>query len=96
VSNWFGIEDGSHCFVLTKGNGLIYRKVYNEIKLKGEFLLSSFKEGEPVIQLSLRDAIEIWEVIAHIHYGKPVTSPTFNKLEGIVDDLKLEIFRLSR
>lgn len=95
MNNWFDIADGSHCFVLVKNNGLSYRKVYNEIKLKGEFLLSSFKEGEPVIQLSLRDTIEIWEVVAQINYGKPVTSPSFNKLEGLVEDLKLEIFRLS-
>ncbi|SOE22768.1 DNA-binding transcriptional regulator, XRE-family HTH domain [Spirosomataceae bacterium TFI 002] len=95
MNNWFDIADGSHCFVLAINNGLLYRKVYNEIKLKGEFLLSSFKEGEPVIQLSLRDTIEVWEVVAQINYGKPVTSPSFNKLEGLIEDLKLEIFRLS-
>lgn len=96
VANWYEIKDASHCFVLCKNQGLLYRKVYNEVKQKGELLLSGIEEGQTAIQLNYKDALEIWEVNAHISYGQPLGIPSYNKLKDIVEDLKFEINRLSR
>jgi transcriptional regulator with XRE-family HTH domain len=68
VENWFDLKSGTECFVLSNKNGLQQKIVYNEIKLKGEFLLSSLNPSEPVLQVGVADLIELWQVIGNISY----------------------------
>ncbi|GAB3509763.1 helix-turn-helix domain-containing protein [Emticicia fontis] len=96
VKNWYEISDSKNYVLVTKPQGIIYRRVYNQVKIKGTLLLSSDNHRFPSTEISINDVIETWEIKAFLSYQLPEPSPGFDKLNHLVGEMKFELDRLKK
>ncbi|QHT70531.1 helix-turn-helix transcriptional regulator [Rhodocytophaga rosea] len=96
VNNWYEIKDGQNYLLVIHKQGIIYRRVYNQVKIKGALLLSSDNAHLPTHEVSIKEVLEIWEAKAFLSMQMPEPSaiPSLNHLSEMVRALQLEIERL--
>ena len=71
ISDWSEVKDGKFYVLLSAQQGVIYRRVYNQVKIKGALLLSSDNPTIPSFEISIKDIAEIWEVNSFISQQLP-------------------------
>lgn len=99
VRNWFDIADGKLYVLLTQhprpdGTGVLCRRVYNQVKIKGALLLTVDKAGIPNQEVALKDVVEVWEIRAFVSQQMPAPPPNTDRLKQLVDELRFEVDRL--
>lgn len=94
ISDWSDMNDGKFYILVTAQMGVIYRKVYNQVKIKGALLLSSDNPTIPSFEIPIKDVIEIWEVNSFISQQLPEPHISLERVKNIVDDLTNELDRL--
>ena len=72
------IKDGGTHIVLTKNDGLVYKRVYNKIKEENKLVLHSDNRAYAPYSVHLEDVLEVWEFTCCIN------TQEYNK-----DELKL-------
>lgn len=95
VPNWFEIEDGKNYFIISESDGVFHRRVYNEIRLKGELLLSGLKDGVATVSIAFRAVDEIWQIIGELNYGDHNNAPALGNATRLAQELAEELKRLS-
>jgi transcriptional regulator with XRE-family HTH domain len=91
VSNSSELVDGAHYLLTIPQQGLVYRRVYNQIKSKGLLLLSSDLHGIPTTEVPVRDVTEIWAIKAFISYEIPTAPPVNERIKQLVNELQQEL-----
>lgn len=96
VRNWHEIADGKNYILVTKSHGIIYRRVYNQVKIKGTLLLSTDNNRFPSAEISFTDVIETWEIKAFVSHTLPEPATPYSKLGNLVDEMKFELERIKK
>lgn len=96
VRNWHEIADGKNYILVTKSHGIIYRRVYNQVKIKGTLLLSTDNNRFPSVEISFTDVIETWEIKAFVSHTLPEPATPYSKLGNLVDEMKFELERIKK
>lgn len=94
VEHWANILDGKFYVLITPQQGVIYRRVYNQIKVKGTLLLSSDDPSIPSFEISLKAVAEIWEVQAFISKEMPEPRLSLERAKSLIEELSLELNQL--
>lgn len=94
ISDWSEINDGKFYILVTATKGVIYRRVYNQVKIKGALLLSSDNPTISSFEISIKEVAEIWEVNSFISQQLPEPHISLERVKNIVDDLTNELDRL--
>ena len=98
VNNWYDIRDGGHYLVVVHKQGILYRRLYNQVKTKGSLLLLSDMPGIPPFEVSIKDVLEIWEFKAFVSYQMPEPRPAapLDGLTVLVQEMQRELERLQK
>ena len=94
ISDWTDVQEGKFYILVTAQHGVIYRKVYNQVKIKGALLLSSDNPTISSFEISIKNVVEIWEVNSFISQQLPEPHISLERIKSIVDDLAKELDRL--
>ncbi|MES2518292.1 MAG: XRE family transcriptional regulator [Bacteroidota bacterium] len=94
ISDWSEIQDGKFYVLVTNQQGVIYRRVYNQVKIKGALLLSSDNSNIPSLEIAIKDIIEVWEVNSFISQQLPEPHISLERVKSLVDELTVELDRL--
>jgi transcriptional regulator with XRE-family HTH domain len=90
VSNSSELTDGTH-YLLVTNQGIVYRRVYNQIKVKGLLVLTSDQNGIATTEVPIRDVTEIWAIKAFISYEVPTFPHANERLKRLVNELQQEL-----
>jgi hypothetical protein len=93
ISDWSEVKDGKFYILLTAQQGVIYRRVYNQVKIKGALLLSSDNPTIPSFEISIKDVVEIWEMNSFISQQLPEPNISLDRVKDLLDDLTHELDR---
>jgi len=88
ISNWIDLIDGQQYLLVTSSKGVLYRRVYNQVKIKGVLLLSSDKAGI--------SSFEMPEAQAFISLQMPAPTVSLDRINQLVSDLQQELERLKQ
>ncbi|WP_266366129.1 helix-turn-helix transcriptional regulator [Tellurirhabdus rosea] len=94
VRNWFEIADGKLYMLLIQHQGLVCRRVFNQVKLKGALLLASDQSAIPSREVPIRDVLEVWEVKAFMSQQLPEPPPSLDRVRSLVNELNFELERI--
>ncbi|MFT4031881.1 MAG: helix-turn-helix transcriptional regulator [Siphonobacter sp.] len=94
VVDWFLLKDARHYLVITKTQGVLYRRVYNQLKIKNVLLLSSDQATTPTLELSAKDILELWLVRGFYSTQLPEPPVSVERVKAIVEELRLELDRV--
>ena len=90
VENWQNIKNGKTYVVISKSEGVVYKRVLNEIEHSFLLTLQSDNKMYPDIQLNVDDIMEVWEAVGFISFQLP--NPDHGQLS--VDQLAHAVFKL--
>lgn len=93
VRNWYDIKEGMPYVLVIKSTGIVARWVSNQVKSRGVLVLNSDQEGTPVLEVPLRDVLEVWEIKAFLSQTLPELTPTFPRLKELLGELRDELNR---
>lgn len=95
VNNWYDIKDGHQYIIVIHKQGILYRRIYNQVKIKGTLLLSSDNAAFSSYELSIKEVLEVWEAKIFISTSMPEPSlgPSLDRLQELVVSMQMEIER---
>jgi transcriptional regulator with XRE-family HTH domain len=96
IRNWYDIADNKLHILLIQNQGILCRRVFNQVKLKGSLLLSSDQPSISSREVSIREVLEVWEISAFISQQMPEASPSLDGIRTLVEDLQYELDRIQK
>lgn len=66
VSDWHEVKDGGAYIILTKDEGIVFKMVYNQIKIRKNFLLRSLNSHYEPYELPVSEVLEMWKFVNYI------------------------------
>ena len=94
VGDWKNIQDGKNYILVLRQQGFVYRRVYNQIKIKGSLLLSADNLKFPTIEIGIKEIVEIWECVAFVSTDLPQPSLSIEKMKVLTEELRSELDRM--
>lgn len=94
VKNWYDIADGRLFVLLVHQQGVVCRRVFNQVKVKGTLLLTTDKPNLPSREVPLKDVLEVWEIKAFFSQQLPDPAPNLDRMRQLVEELRFEVERM--
>jgi len=61
IDDWFTIKNGLGYVIITKDDGIVFKRVYNRIKDNGTLLLVSLNPTFQPYEVKIKDVLEVWK-----------------------------------
>lgn len=98
VENIAHVKNGKTYVLLSKEEGVVYKRVFNYVEDNGKLFLVSDNKSYSPYQVDAKDIIEVWESKAFISIDFPDASGahdmSMEELSGIVKNLQNEIVKM--
>ncbi|NOZ47744.1 MAG: LexA family transcriptional regulator [Chlorobi bacterium] len=98
VQDWFNIKN-EKCYVLvTKDEGIVYKRIINNLNHKELLLKSDNPEFKPYI-LKTDQLVEVWEAKGYTSFDLPGSEPpqvNISELAGTIYELKKDVEQLKK
>jgi transcriptional regulator with XRE-family HTH domain len=96
ISNWYDIADGKMYVLVARNLGVVCRRVYNQVKIKGTLLLSSDKANIPTFEVPIKDVLEVWEIKAFFSTVLPEPTVSLDHLRYLVNQMHEELNQIKK
>lgn len=96
VTDLLTIADGHYFILETRPYGLIYRRLYNQIKSKGNFLLVSDLDGVAPREIEVKEILEAWSMKGYFVWKAPPPPASLTKVSELVEELQFELNRIKK
>lgn len=90
------LKDGMTYVVISKEDGIVYKRVFNKIEQDGLLVLKSDNPTYQAYNIPAQDIIEIWKGVAHISHVNKGTDLSYQNILTLMQELKLEIQELKK
>lgn len=91
VEDWYGIKNGDTYVIISKNDGVVYKRVTNNINRDGTFSLLSDNLAYPVYEINADNVMEVWKAKAFISKDLPESNMSIAKVSSIVMDLQKQV-----
>ncbi len=91
VEDWYNIKNGDTYVIISKDDGVVYKRVTNNINRDGTFSLLSDNLAYPVYELNADSVMEVWKAKAFISQDLPESNMSIAKVSSIVMDLQQQV-----
>jgi hypothetical protein len=85
--------DGKNYLLVSSNHGIMYRRIFNQLRTRGTILLSSDNINIPTVELKAKEIIEIWHIIAFLSYNMPKPQASLSAIKQLVNELQDELKR---
>lgn len=75
IENWHTIKEGEYCIIITKEDGIVFKRVYKHTSSPGYLLLKSTNLAYASYEIKLTDIQELWKFSAYISTHLPDHTP---------------------
>ena len=96
IQDWSSIKDGKTYILITKSDGIVYKRVYNHLAIKKCLHLVSDNKLYSPYDVALEEIIELWDAKAFISVNFPQPEMTMQSLSDLVIDLKKQIEEMKK
>ncbi len=97
LDNWYNIKDGKTYVVLTKDDGIVYKRLFNRLEESKTLEMISDNHLYPPFSVHIENVLEVWQAIGLISFQLPDSDvPSLFKLNTMFAELKTEIDALKK
>lgn len=98
LDNWEMIDDNKPYIVISKDEGIVYKRLINKILDTGEIILQSDNKEYSSYNLKVENIHEIWKALGFISFElpEPGNDLSVNELHSMILDMKKEINQLKK
>jgi transcriptional regulator with XRE-family HTH domain len=68
VDNWKHIKDGHTYIILSKHDGIVFKRVFNQVEENGTLILRSDNTSYPAYAIKVDEVLEVWKAAVNISY----------------------------
>jgi len=95
--NWNEIIDNKPYILISKDEGIVYKRLINKMAETGEIILKSDNPEYDPYTLKVEEIHEIWKALGFISFDLPENNDlSINKLHHMILDMKQEIDKLKK
>jgi transcriptional regulator with XRE-family HTH domain len=95
IQDWHEIKNGKTYILLTKDEGMVYKRVYNRIEEKGELILRSDNPEYEPYTVNIDNISEAWKALGYMSFNLPEPDEvSLHKLSHLVSEMKKDIEKL--
>lgn len=94
--NWEEISNGKTYIVISKDDGIVYKRLFNKINESNEIILSSDNKDYQEYSLKTEDIHEVWKALGFISFNlpEPDNNLSVNELHNMILEMKKELSKL--
>jgi len=97
LDNWYNVKDGKTYVVLTKDDGIVYKRLYNRLEETKTLEMISDNPIYTPYSVRIENVLEVWQAIGLISFQLPDSEvPSLFKLNTMFTELKSEIDTLKK
>jgi hypothetical protein len=98
VENWADVKTNETYVILSKTEGIVYKRIGNKFKENKKLKLVSDNPVYEPYEISGEDILEIWKAKAYIstHLPLPAPEPTLESLTGMMAQMQRSISNLQQ
>jgi hypothetical protein len=90
------IKDGQTYVLISKNEGIVYKRIFNKIDEEGILVLRSDNLAYEPYYIKAEEVLEIWKAVLHLSYANKGTEGSFNDIVTLMQDMKQEIESLKK
>ncbi len=95
LANWDEIYDGKPYILISKDDGIVYKRLFNKINDSGEIILKSDNPEYEAYSIKAEEVYEVWKALGFISFELPEpVEITTHKLHSMILDMKNDIDKL--
>jgi transcriptional regulator with XRE-family HTH domain len=95
IQDWHEIKNGKTYILLTKDEGMVYKRVYNRIEEKSELILKSDNPEYEPYTVNIDNISEAWKALGYMSFNLPEPDEvSLHKLSHLVSEMKKDIEKL--
>ncbi|MBS1625055.1 MAG: LexA family transcriptional regulator [Bacteroidetes bacterium] len=94
VDNWRNIKDGNTYIVLSKNEGIVYKRVFNQVEENGTLVLRSDNTAYPAYSIKIDEVLEIWKAVLHISHMNKGNELSYQNILHLMQELKKDVDEL--
>ena len=91
IDNWKNIKDGHTYIIISKHDGIVYKRVFNQIEENGTLILRSDNVSYPAYSIKVDEVLEIWKAVLNISYLNKGSDLSFQNILQLMQELKKEV-----
>jgi len=84
VTDWHDVKDNRCYVLLTKDDGIVYKRIENNLRKDGSFRLISDNGKYEPYDVHVDDILEIWQALGMISFDLPSSSMDFSDLQQVM------------
>jgi len=96
IESWREIKSNHTYVLVTKEDGIVYKRVINKVKSKGQLILLSDNPVYEPYALPIEDVQEAWSYYCHLSNAGSTQRSNLDQLLNAVEELKSEVAALKR
>ncbi|RTQ51678.1 helix-turn-helix domain-containing protein [Hymenobacter gummosus] len=96
VADWNEVKDGTPCIVVSKKEGIVFKRVFNRLQDAAILTLHSDNPVYSPYDIDVEDVLEIWEAKSFISSTFPIADLSLNRLASIVLDLQKQVTTMKK
>lgn len=86
VQNWNDIKDGQCYIIVTRNRGVVYKRVWNQLRDRESLLLKSDNTIYSPYELEATELLEVWKAVGYISFSLPqIHTNTPADIRGLSD-----------
>jgi len=94
VDNWKNIKDGLTYIVLSKHDGIVYKRLFNQVEENGTLILRSDNTAYPAYPIKVDEILEVWKAVLHIGHLNKGNDLSYQNILHMMQALKKDVDEL--
>ena len=91
VDNWKNIKDGQTYIILSKHDGIVYKRVFNKVEEDGTLILRSDNTAYPAYPIRIEEVIEVWKAVLNISHINKGNDLSYQNILNLMQELKKDV-----
>ena len=96
ADDWANLKDGTLCVVVSKTEGIVFKRLHNRLRAGNHFSLHSDNPTYAPYDVRAEDILEIWEAKSFISKTFPAADLSLERVASLVLDLQQQVAVLKR
>lgn len=91
IDNWKKIKDGHTYIILSKNEGIVYKRVFNQVAENGSLILRSDNPSYPAYSIKMDEVLEVWRAVLNISYLNKGSDLSYQNILQLMQELKKDV-----
>lgn len=94
VDNWKQIKDGHTYIILSKHDGIVFKRVFNQVEENGTLILRSDNTSYPAYPIKIDEVLEVWKAVLNISHMNKGNDMSYQNILQLMQELKKDVENL--